>query len=86
MSLNIKNERTHRLIRELAALEGVSMVTAVTNAVEEKLAKEKAQQGKQGLAAWIEELSRETAAMTDDGRTSTELLDELYDRETGLPK
>ncbi len=86
MSLSIKNERTHRLIQELAALEGVSMVAAVTGAVEEKLAKEKAQRGEKGLAVWIEELSRETAAMMNDGRTSTELLDELYDEETGLPK
>jgi hypothetical protein len=32
------------------------------------------------------EISRETSAMMNDGRTSKELMDELYDDETGLPK
>jgi hypothetical protein len=40
----------------------------------------------QGLAAWLAEISRETAPLMDDGRTSKELMDELYDDETGLPK
>ena len=62
------------------------MVSAVTEAVEEKLEREKAKSGKKGLAAWIEELSRETAPLMNDGRTSTEMLDDLYDEETGLPK
>jgi hypothetical protein len=90
MSVNIKNEKTARLIRDLAALQGVSMVVAVNNAVEEKLAKERAERNgnrsKQGLAAWLHELSRETAPLMNDGRTSKELLDDLYDDETGLPK
>jgi hypothetical protein len=41
---------------------------------------------KKGLAAWLEEISRETGPMMNDGRTSKELMDELYDDETGLPK
>jgi hypothetical protein len=41
---------------------------------------------KKGLAAWLEEISRETAPLMNDGRTSKELMDELYDEETGLPK
>jgi hypothetical protein len=39
-----------------------------------------------GLAAWLMEIGRETAPMMKDGRTSKELMDELYDDETGLPK
>jgi hypothetical protein len=31
------------------------------------------------------EISRETGPMMNDGKTSKELLDELYDPETGLP-
>jgi hypothetical protein len=42
--------------------------------------------GKNGLAAWLMEISRETAPLMNDGRTSKELMDELYDEETGLPK
>ena len=43
MSLNIKNEEATRLVRELAALKGVSLVVAVSEAVKEKLEKEKAE-------------------------------------------
>jgi hypothetical protein len=38
MSLNIKNERTHALVRELATLTGMSQTDAVTDAVERRLA------------------------------------------------
>ncbi len=37
MSLNIKNEETVRLVRELAAALGVSMTAAVTEAVRARL-------------------------------------------------
>jgi len=42
--------------------------------------------GKSGLAVWLMEISKETGALMNDGRTSKELMDELYDDETGLPK
>lgn len=41
---------------------------------------------KKGLAAWLMEIGRETAPLMNDGRSSKELMDELYDDETGLPK
>jgi hypothetical protein len=41
---------------------------------------------RKGLAARLMEIARETAPTTNDGRTSKELMDELYDDETGLPK
>ena len=37
MSLNIKNEETHRLARELAVLTGESMTGAITVALRERL-------------------------------------------------
>jgi hypothetical protein len=88
MGLSIKNEQTHRLVRELAALRGVSLVAAVTEAVQEKLEREKAQHdaGKMGLASWLLEIGRETAPLMNDGRTSKQMFDDLYDDETGLPK
>jgi antitoxin VapB len=88
MGLNIKNEHTHQLVRELATLQGVSQVAAITQAVEEKLQREKARRApgtNQGLAEWLMEISRETAPLMNDGRTTKELFDELYD-EDGLPK
>jgi hypothetical protein len=41
---------------------------------------------RKGLAAWLMEIGHETAPLMDDGKTSKELMDELYDEETGLPK
>jgi hypothetical protein len=35
---------------------------------------------------WLNRITAETAAIMNDGRTSKELIDELYDDETGLPK
>ena len=46
----------------------------------------KGDEQKKGLAAWLIEIGRETGPLMDDGRTSKELMDELYDDETGLPK
>jgi hypothetical protein len=90
MALNIKDEKTSRMVRELAALKGISLVVAVSEAVQEKLEKEKAERerskGKKGLAARLMEISRETAPLMKDGRTTKELFDELYDDQTGLPK
>jgi antitoxin VapB len=37
MSLNIKNERTHALVRQLAALSGMSQTEAVEDAVTRRL-------------------------------------------------
>lgn len=88
MALNIKNPETNRLARELAALKGVSVSAAVAEAVKEKLDREKAQQSgneKEVFAEWLMKISRETAPLMADGKTSTDLLEELYDKETGLP-
>ena len=86
MGMNIKNAKTEELVRELAALRGVNLVTAVTEAVEEKLKREKeAQRRKKLFADWLMKISRETGPMMNDGKTSKELMDELYDPETGLP-
>jgi hypothetical protein len=90
MSLNIKNPETTDLIRKLAALKGVSMTYAVQVAVQKEIERDKAEQqgrkSKEGLAAWLMNISRETAPMMNDGRTTKELFDELYDERTGLPK
>jgi hypothetical protein len=41
---------------------------------------------KTGLGARLMEMARETAPLMNDGRSSKDLMDELYDGETGLPK
>jgi hypothetical protein len=68
----------------------LSLVTAITQAAQETLERDRVQaknsNGKQGLAAWLMDIARETAPLMNDGRTTKELFDELYDEETGLPK
>lgn len=86
MSLNIKNPKSEELVRELAELRGQSLVAALTEAVEHEIQREKqSQQRKRLRADWLMEISRETGPMMRDGKTSKELMDELYDPETGLP-
>lgn len=85
MALNIKNEETHRMAKELARRNGETVTTAVTIAIRERLERQEPNP-KAGLAAWLDELTERTAQLMDDGRTSKELMDELYDDETGLPK
>lgn len=86
MGLNIKNAEAEAKIRELAALRRVSLVTAVLQATENELEREKEIRRKKKLTAdWLMKLSKETAPLMNDGRTSKELMDELYDPETGLP-
>ena len=86
MSLNIKNAVAEEKIRELAARRGVNLVTAVITAVDNELARDKEAEKRKGRLEWLDAITKETAAIMNDGRTSTELLDELYDPETGLPR
>jgi hypothetical protein len=41
---------------------------------------------RQGLAKRLMSIAKETGPLMNDGRTSKEICDELYDDETGLPK
>jgi antitoxin VapB len=84
MSLNIKNEETHRLARELARLTGESVTMAVTVSLKERLERKKPNP-KAGLADWLDELSKRTAPLLKDLPPSNKIGDLLYDKETGLP-
>jgi hypothetical protein len=84
MSLNIKNEETVRLVRELADLLRVSMTAAITEAVTARLAQvrtpEPAFDVDEALAAWGElgdRLGKEYLSQDFDAL--------LYD-ERGLPR
>lgn len=85
MGLSIKNQESEELIRELATLRGVCLVAAVTDATREALERDKAQR-RESRMEWLKRITKETAAIMNDGRTSKEIMDELYDDETGLPK
>lgn len=87
MSLNIKNETTHALVRQLAALTGQSQTSAVEDAVRRRIAEveqsrtDEEQERRRRIRAVI----RRAQQLPNTGRTTDEIMDELYD-ETGLPR
>ncbi|CAN5442732.1 hypothetical protein BH09CHL1_BH09CHL1_24870 [soil metagenome] len=81
MALNIKDEKVHDLVRELARQNGTSQTEAVRVAVElqlRRLRREKA------TKEWSDRI-KETAKLFPEGFDSTTATDFLYD-EYGLPK
>lgn len=56
MSLNIKNERTVALVRELARHTGLSQTSAVEEAVRSKLAELEADRGRDARRAQVDRL------------------------------
>jgi antitoxin VapB len=84
MALNIKDAETHLLVRKLATVTGESMTVAVKIAVKERLERQQPNP-KSGLAAWLNELSKQTAPLLKDLPPSDKIGDLLFDKETGLP-
>jgi len=85
MGLNIKNDETCLLARDLARLTGETMTGAITVALRERLAREKR---RRNLDARIEDLlaiGRRCAGSLEPGPSSVEHGDLLYD-ERGLPQ
>ena len=84
MSLNIKNEQTHKLAQELARLTGESMTVAVSEAIRERLERVKSK-GDKGLAARLVKIGQGCADRWKEPYRSMDHADLLYD-ENGLPK
>lgn len=84
MSLNIKNEETHRRVRELARLTGESMTAAVDKAVEERLKRIRGAK-KGSLAERLLQIGRECAPLWKEPYKSMDHGDLLYD-DKGMPK
>ena len=85
MSLNIKNEQTHRRVRELARLTGESMTAAVDQAVRERLERVRHRKPKKDLAERLMEIGRDCAAHLKEPYKSMDIDELLYD-EKGLWK
>ncbi|MGA3398359.1 MAG: type II toxin-antitoxin system VapB family antitoxin [Acetobacteraceae bacterium] len=83
MPLNIKDPATERSLRELAALTGETVTTAVRRAAEDRLHRVRRTRSAGSLAAELPEIGRRCAALPNlDPRMPDEILG--YD-EQGLP-
>ncbi|MBV9859258.1 MAG: type II toxin-antitoxin system VapB family antitoxin [Alphaproteobacteria bacterium] len=83
MPLNIKDPLAEKSVRELAAVIGESVTTAVRSAAEERLQRVRAGGSGRSLAAEILEIGRCCASLPDrDRRAADDILG--YD-EHGLP-
>jgi antitoxin VapB len=87
MSLNIKNQETERLVRQLARVTGENVTRAVTVAVRERL--ERVQLNDQAAATQranqIRQIAQDAARRWLEPYRSTEHGDLLYDS-LGLPR
>jgi antitoxin VapB len=83
MSLNIKSAEAHELAAELARLTGESMTRAVTQAIRERLERERRERDKEKVVADAMAIARRVARHPrKDRRPHGEFL---YD-ERGLPR
>ena len=83
MSLNIKNEETHRRARELARLAGETMTQAADRAIAERLERVRKTRNRGALAKRLLEIGRQCARLPVLDRRNPEEM--LFD-ERGLPK
>jgi antitoxin VapB len=83
MSLNIKSRAAHQLAAELARLTGESMTKAVTEAIRDRLEREKRKRDEDRRFAELMEIVEECAA--HPRRDNRSLEEFLYD-ERGLPR
>ena len=85
MSLNIKNEETCALARELAELTGESMTGAITIALRERLERERHERSLESRIEAIHAIQARVARLLGDGPPPVDHAELLYD-EHGLPK
>jgi antitoxin VapB len=83
VSLNIKSERTHHLVKELANLTGENLTAAVTIAVQERLDRLRGT-SRPSLAERLVSIGRDTAPRLQEPWRSVDHGELLYD-ERGLP-
>jgi antitoxin VapB len=84
VSLNIKDEKTHRMARELARATGESMTAAVSEAIRERLERVRAD-SRQDMVERIMKIAKECGPLWKEPYRSIDHGDLLYD-EKGLPK
>lgn len=88
MSINIKNEDTCQLARELAHLTGETTTAAITVAIQERLERERRNRNVEARLRELRAISERCGRLLRDappGPSAVEHGDFLYD-ENGLPK
>ncbi|MDE2792569.1 MAG: type II toxin-antitoxin system VapB family antitoxin [Paracoccaceae bacterium] len=85
MSLNIKNDETCSLARELASLTGETMTGAITVALRERLERERRKLDVASRARELRAIAERCATLMGPGPSAIEHGDLLYD-DRGLPK
>lgn len=85
MSLNIKNDETCRLARELARLTGETMSDAIAIALRERLARERRRRSVQARSRKLRTSAEQCAKLMGPGPSAVEHGNLLYD-ERGLPE
>lgn len=87
MSLNIKNEKVHEMVRRLAELTGQSQTSAVEDAVRRRLEEvdETRSAAEQERRRRIRATIAHAQALPDIGPSYEEIMDDMYD-ELGLPR
>jgi antitoxin VapB len=84
MAINIKNEETEKLAKELAKETGESMTGAITEALRERLERKRREVGA-GLADRLLKIGKDCARHLKEPYRSGD-LDELFYDEKGLPR
>ena len=85
MSLNIKNEETCRLARELADLTGETMTGAITIALEERLERERHERSVEARLQEMRSISNRCAKLLREAGPPVDHGEYLYD-DRGLPR
>jgi antitoxin VapB len=83
LPLNIKDERTYRLVRRLAALTGENMTEAVRNAVRDRLKRQEVNRAGRPLDARLREIAHHCASLPIRRRRAED--DILGYNERGMP-
>lgn len=87
MSLNIKNETVHGLVRQLAELTGQSQTSAIEDAVRRRLAEIQgdAERARAERARRIDEGIARLQSLPVVGPSYEEIMEDMYD-DLGLPR
>jgi antitoxin VapB len=83
-ALNIKNDEVVRLVKELADIEGKSMTAVVTEALREKLARERNPENEESQIQYWLDIGQKHRAAEPPESLDRDLTEDLYD-DQGMP-